>query len=114
MKSSNRMFTGIALGMSVLACAVLPVEGQLVDSSHIDMSGAGKAAGVEPLGRYSGVRMSTEATMDYLVHEAEREDKERAEREKRMNVMGNYSNFTLGGPTYFDQLYYQPNPKGSR
>ncbi|BFU96945.1 MAG: exported protein of unknown function [Nitrospira sp.] len=116
MMLSLSLLVSLVLTFAVGACTVPSAHGQMVvQSSYLGSGSSGRASGVDHIGGKNLADMTSfEATTDYFNRRAEEEDKERADREKRMRTMGNYGNMTQGGESYFDRLYYQPTAGGAR
>lgn len=103
------LLASFALTFAVGACSVPSAQGQMVvESSYLGSSSGERATGTGHFGKNPADMTSFEVTTDYFTRRSEEEEHERADREKRMRAMSNYSNMTQGGESYFDRLYYQP------
>ncbi|SLM49480.1 exported protein of unknown function [Nitrospira japonica] len=103
------ILVSLALAFAVGACSVPSAQGQMmIESSYLGSSSGEKATGTGHFGKNPADMTSFEVTTDYFTRRSEEEDRERADREKRMRAMSNYGNMTQGGESYFDRLYYQP------
>ena len=99
----------LALTFAVGACSVPLAQGQMMpESAYLGSASGEKATGTGHFGKNPADMTSFEVMTDYFTRRSEEEERERADREKRMRTMSNYSNMTQGGESYFDRLYYQP------